>query len=131
MFDLLALQRPEAEERERKAGASLLAFVYRKRLPLAELQSSCREAQGVIIRLAVNGNTLRLCLGLWGVLGNFFFFFQPPVKIFGDAVVWTLPFSPHAHSLSPLDLYAVAFISLPSGPNSLSVVLAAPVVPLL
>ena len=89
----------------------------------------------MIIRLAVNGNTLRLCLGLWGVWGRFFFFFcfQPPVKIFGDAVVWTLPFSPHAHSLSPLDLYAVMFISLlgaqqslsgpgcPSGPTSLTV----------
>ena len=28
----------------------------------------------MIIRLAVNGNTLRLCLGLWGVFGKFFFF---------------------------------------------------------
>ena len=44
-------------------------------------------------------------------LVEFFFCFQPPVKIFGDVVVWTLPFSPQAHTLSPLDMCAVVFIS--------------------
>lgn len=32
-----------------------------------------KDTKGVTIRLAVNGNTLWLCLGLWGVLGKFFF----------------------------------------------------------
>ena len=48
-------------------------------------------------------------------------------------MVWTLPFSPQAHSVSPLDMRAVMFIPLlgaqqslsgpgcPSGPTSLTV----------
>lgn len=42
-----------------------------------------KDTEGVTIRLAVNGNTLWLCLGLWGVFGNFFPFNPPYKNIWG------------------------------------------------
>lgn len=34
----------------------------------------------MIIRLAISGNTLRLCLGLWGVFGKVFFLLSTSCK---------------------------------------------------
>lgn len=80
-----------------------------------------KALEGVITRLVVNGDTLRLCLGLWGVLGEFilfFFCFQPPYKnIWGliDADSAFLTSSPHFLFLESPCGFAVA-LAAPLGP---------------
>lgn len=89
-----------------------------------------KDEKGVIIRLAVNGNTLWLCLGLWGVFGEFFCF-QPPYKNiwgFSDADSAFLTSSLHFLFLK----YMCGGVFFPSSvTDSFSVALAAPLGPLL
>lgn len=75
------------------------------------------DVLGVLTRVAGHWNTLWLCLGLWGVFGEFFCF-QPPMKIFGDSMMLTLHFSPQAHTFSSLNIRMVMFS--PSRPQTVS-----------
>lgn len=129
MFDLLVLQSGERRSwggGGRQCDPCKPLFIGSAFHSLSS-SLTVKDLKGVIIRLVVNGNTLWLCLGLWGVLVNFFAS-DPPIKIFGDLMMLTLHFSPQAHTFSSLNI-CVFFPS--SATDSFSVALAAPVGPLL
>lgn len=106
MFDLLVLQSGERRSwggGGRQCDPCKPLFIGSAFHSLSS-SLTVKDLKGVIIRLVVNGNTLWLCLSLWGVLVNFFAF-DPPIKIFGDSMMLTLHFSPQAHTFSSLNIY--------------------------